>query len=111
MQKLYGFTLEQLKTKSKDSPLVYARQHFWLLLCMEESWSYPRICKISGHDYTTVIYGVRAASREFFGTPKKASLYEMCFAYWNAVGLSEEECHAKAEARAKATRNPIRPGS
>lgn len=99
IKRLYGFSLDDLKVHNKMSHLVYARQHFWLLLCMESEWSYTRIGHITDHQYTSVMYGIRMISNNFFNTPKKAPLYDMCKAYWLAVGLTEEEANAKAKKR------------
>lgn len=102
IEELYGFSLEDLKTPGKRRRLAQARQHFWLLLCVEEEWSYPRAGEVTGHEYTTVLSGLRSICHEFFGTSKrKANLYEMVKAYWLAVGLSEELADAKAKKRAK----------
>lgn len=100
IERLYGFTLKDLKSSRKTKYLVEARNHFWLLLCIEDEWSYPRAGHITGHQYTSVMHGLRAVSRDFFGTPKKASIYEIAKAYWLAVGLPEEEADAKAKKRA-----------
>lgn len=99
IERLYGFTLKDLKSPRKTKYLVEARNHFWLLLCIEEEWSFNRAGNLTKNQYTSVMYGLRAVSRDFFGTPKKASIYEIAKAYWLAVGLSEEEANAKAKKR------------
>lgn len=42
IERLYGFTLKDLKSPRKTKYLVEARNHFWLLLCIEEEWSFNR---------------------------------------------------------------------
>lgn len=111
IEKLYGFSFKEIKQKTKIGHIAYARNHFWLLLCVEASWSYPRIARLTGHDHTSVLSGIRWISREFFGTPLKSSLFTITKAYWLAVGLSEEEANAKAEERAPLRGSNIHAGT
>lgn len=97
---LYGVTFDDIKGHNKTSYIVEARQHFWFLLCVEDEWSFPRAGKKTGHDHTTVVYGVKKFARELLGTHKRASIQTIVKAYWLAVGLTEEEANAKAKARA-----------
>lgn len=100
VQKLYGFSLKELKEKTKARHITYARNHLWLLLCVEGGWSYPRIGYEFKFDHTSVLSGIRSIAHEFLNTPKRASLFTIVNAYWLTLGLSEEEAYAKAVERA-----------
>lgn len=94
--KLYGFTLKELQVKTKTGYIVEARNYFWLLLIVEDNWSFPRAAKVTGHDHTTTMHGVRKLARELLGVRYKASRFEIVKAYWIAVGMDEESAHKKA---------------
>lgn len=111
MEKLYGFTFKELKEKTKAEHITYARNHFWLLMCIEERWSYPRIARLTKHDHTSVLSGIRWIAREFFGTARNASLYTITKAYWLSAGLSDEEATTRAEERAPLRGSNIRRGT
>lgn len=100
IKELYGVSLLQMKTKTKQRNIVEARQHFWLLLCVEDEWSTPRAGRKTGdHDHTTVVYGIRQFAHHLLGTDKKASISEIVKAYWLAVGMPEEFANERAEKR------------
>lgn len=100
IERIYGLALEDLSKQSKVRHLVIARNHFWLLMCVEEEWSHFRTGAKTGHTYTSVMYGVRMAAHELLGTSKKAKLPEIVKAYWLAVGMSEEYAQERANRRA-----------
>lgn len=100
IERIYGYTLKDLSKQSKVRPLVIARNHFWLLMCIEEEWSYPRAGAKTKHTHTTVMHGVRETAHEFLGISKKAKLPEIVKAYWLAVGMTEEYAQERANRRA-----------
>lgn len=111
IEKLYAISFNDLKQRTKEGHIAYARNHLWLMLCIEENWSYPRIARLTKHDHTSVLSGIRQIAHNFFGTHKKASLFTITKAYWLTVGLSEEEANAKAEKRAPLRGSNIRRGT
>lgn len=45
--------------KRRQRHIVQARWEFWYLLRTELGWSYPRIAEFTGHDHSSVLYGVK----------------------------------------------------
>lgn len=99
VQRLLGYSLQELKTKTKTGHMVYARQYFWLLLVVEDDWSFPRAARATGHDHTTVMYGVRKIAKELLGLKKGSSIAQIVKAYWLAAGFTEEFANEKAQKR------------
>jgi hypothetical protein len=104
IESLYGLSLKDIKNHDKRPEIVQARQHFWFLLCVEDSWSFPRLGKKTGHDHTTVIYGVKMFAHYLLGTPKRSSLRAIIKAYWLAAGMSEEFANEKANKKTQGRR-------
>jgi len=56
--KKYKLTKQEILSKTRRADVVRARSLYWHLLRHVADWSYPRIGRITGHDHTTVSYGV-----------------------------------------------------
>ena len=102
--KLYGCTLADIKTKTKAGYVAYARQYLWLLLVVEDEWSFPRAAKLTGHDHSTAMHGVQKLAQELLGLPRKSPIFDIIKAYWIAAGMDEKAAHAKASQRRKGGR-------
>lgn len=53
-----GYTVTDIKGRSRVQKLVRLRQHICWVLHKEFKWSYPRIGKYIQKDHTTVLHGV-----------------------------------------------------
>ena len=57
--KLFGFTVDEIRGKSRRRPLVTARQIGMYVMRELTDFSYPRIAEaFGGRDHTTVMYAV-----------------------------------------------------
>ena len=66
----FGFTVEALKGKSRQRPLVTARQIGMYVMREQTDLSYPAIAReFGGRDHTTVIHAVREDHEAHEGTP------------------------------------------
>ena len=78
-----GTFLALVRQASKSAEMVRARQAFWFQLTIVEGMSYPQAARRTGHDHTSVLYGVRQyAAREFGIHPR--SKREDILAAWRA---------------------------
>lgn len=95
IEKAYGVTFKEIRSKTKTFGISYARSHFWFNLVIEDNWSMPRAADKTGHKYHAVLYGVRRIGQDLLGTDPKAPVNDIRRAYWTAMGLSPEQVEEK----------------
>lgn len=92
IERIYGFTLEELKFKRGPALPNQARQHYWFLLVIEDYWSLARAGSRTGHKHHAVLYGIRKFATEHIkGCHFKMNIQDIRIAYYRQAGYSEEE--------------------
>lgn len=56
---------EEVFLRSRSAPIVYARQEFWWRVIVERGWTTIPAGKLTGHDHTTVVYGMQAHEKRY----------------------------------------------
>lgn len=71
----HSIGVRDIKGRSRNVPIVHARQEYMYRAAVETDASYPRIAKLIDRDHTTVIAGVRAhADRNGLPRPQRKGL-------------------------------------
>lgn len=72
-----GFSVDVIVTPCKRTKRVTARYGVWLTLWTETDWKLLDMARTVKRHHATVIYGIRKAAAELYGTHPKASLAEI----------------------------------
>ncbi|MCH9838526.1 hypothetical protein K0U83_22885 [bacterium] len=69
-----SLSVDTVIVPSKRQKRVAARYGVWLTLWTETDWKLLDMARTVKRHHATVIYGIRKASAELYGTPPKATL-------------------------------------
>jgi len=67
-------SVSDVACQDKRPVIVRLRWAFWFHLTAIAGWSLPMAGLRTGHDHTTVLYGIRKHAAEHFGTDPQAGL-------------------------------------
>lgn len=73
--------IELMKQRSKAADVVRVRNAFWFYLTIVEGVTYSQAGRVTGHDHTSVMHGVRRYAQENHGAPPKATREQLAESY------------------------------
>jgi chromosomal replication initiation ATPase DnaA len=70
-------SFSEIACQTKNRIIVRHRWAFWYHLVVRCDWTLPMAGRRTGHDHTTVLYGVRKHAEEVLGTDADAGLEDI----------------------------------